>query len=469
MSRAFINDTPVQISFLKQFGDLLVDFHGQHDHQILLKAETHIGILDIIAKSIDLRDDYRAELDKLKLLIFQYNDSIRKEKSLKERADFIKFESKEIEKIAPQVDEDLQINEQLKIKENSELLHQLTSQIYSLLYNEENSVYNQLQVTKKTLNQLSSIDSTFNQFLNDFSASIINIQELSKYANEYLSNIDFDPQSIENLRERYISLNGLIKKYGSLNSAIKRKIELIEELNLSENFDFEISEIKKKILQQKQIVSSIALKLSNLRKQKAIEIEQNIIRNLKELGIIDANFKIQFSTEIGNNEDINKLNCWISDVCHTLFDDGIDKVEFYISTNKGESPKPLAVIASGGEISRVMLAIKGIVGDSESLPIFIFDEIDTGISGRIAQKVGIAMKKLSNYHQIISITHLPQICALADLNVYVEKYEKEGRTLISAKVLDKNERLKETARLISGEIITDSSLKSAKELMNVKY
>jgi DNA repair protein RecN (Recombination protein N) len=284
-----------------------------------------------------------------------------------------------------------------------------------------------------------------------------------------LSNIDFDPQSIENLRERYISLNGLIKKYGSLNSAIKRKIELIEELNLSENFDFEISEIKKKILQQKQIVSSIALKLSNLRKQKAIEIEQNIIRNLKELGIIDANFKIQFSTEIGNNEDINKLNCWISDVCHTLFDDGIDKVEFYISTNKGESPKPLAVIASGGEISRVMLAIKGIVGDSESLPIFIFDEIDTGISGRIAQKVGIAMKKLSNYHQIISITHLPQICALADLNVYVEKYEKEGRTLISAKVLDKNERLKETARLISGEIITDSSLKSAKELMNVKY
>ncbi len=467
-SRAFINDTPIQVGLLKKLGDFLVDFHGQHDHQMLLKTETHIDLLDMFAKTSDLKGDYYTAYTQLKTQIDNLQNTLKKEKSLKDRIDYISFELKEIEKINPKIDEDIEIEEQLRIKENAELLFQQSSEIFTVLSDDENSVYSKLQSVKKKLNQIVKIDSKFDQFIDDFNSILVNIEELSNFASDYKTGIDFDAQSIEELRERYVTLKGLIKKYGSIKNAVIKREELISELQLAENFDDEIQKLKQEIIHQKSIAKEKSQKLSIKRQQSALVLEKHVVTTLIELGVPHSEFKVIFSHESDNSGNefspaiqTNKGNI-------KLYENGIDLVEFYISTNKGESPKPLALTASGGEISRVMLAIKSIAADSENMPMLVFDEIDSGISGRIAQKVGFAMKKLAENHQIISITHLPQICALADKNIHVEKHEINGRTIINAHSLNKEEKLKETARLISGEIITESSLRSAKELMEAE-
>jgi len=464
-SRAFLNDTPIQVNSLKKLGDFLVDFHGQHDHQLLLQTESHIDLLDIFAKVNVLKADYQQSFSQLKVQIDNLHSTLRKEKTLKDRIDYINFELKEIEKVNPKIDEDTEIENELRIKENAELLYQLSSEINTSLYEDENSVYKKLQSVKKQLNQITKIDAKFSQFLDDFSSILVNIEELSNFASDYKSGIDFDAQSIEELRERSITLKGLIKKYGSLKNAVIKREELISELRLAENFDDEIRKLKDEIHHHKSIVKDKAQKLSRKRQQSAAVLEKHVVNMLIELGVPHSEFKVVFSQVIENSADDYSLTITTNQDKVKLFENGWDIVEFYISTNKGESPKPLALTASGGEISRVMLAIKSIAADSENLPMLVFDEIDSGISGRIAQKVGIAMKKLAGKHQIISITHLPQICALADKNIHVEKHEINGRTIINAHSLTKDEKLKETARLISGENITDASLKSARELM----
>jgi DNA repair protein RecN (Recombination protein N) len=467
-SRAFINDTPVQINSLKKLGDFLVDFHGQHDHQILLKPESHIELLDIFAKVSDLKNDYYTSYVKLKEQIENLHTTKKKEKSLKDRIDYINFELKEIDKINPKIDEDILIENELRIKENAELLFQLSSEIYSILFDDENSVYSKLQIVRKQLNQIVRIDTKFEQFINDFNSILVNIEELSNFASSYKSEIDFDALSVEELRERYVSLKGLTKKYGSIKNAVIKREELISELQLAENFDDEIRRMEQEILSHKKIVEEKAQKLSRKRQQSASVLEKQVVNTLIELGVPHSEFKVIFNQENDNSDDKYILSVTTKSGNVRLFDNGWDIVEFYISTNKGESPKPLALTASGGEISRVMLSIKSIAADSENLPMLVFDEIDSGISGRIAQKVGFAMKKLARKHQIISITHLPQICALADKNIHVEKFETNGRTIISAHSLTKEEKLKETARLISGENITESSLKSARELVDAE-
>ncbi|MFH1050962.1 MAG: DNA repair protein RecN [bacterium] len=464
-SRAFINDTPIQVNLLKKFGDFLVDFHGQHDHQMLLKTETHVELLDMFAKTSDLKNDYYLAYSKLKNQIENLQNTLKKEKSLKDRIDYISFELKEIEKVNPKIDEDIEIEAQLRIKENAELLFQQSSEIFTVLYDDENSVYHKLQTVKKQLNQIAKIDTKFEQYLDDFNSILVNIEELSNFACDYKAGIDFDAQSIEALRERFVTLKGLTKKYGSIKNAVIKREELISELQLAENFDDEIQKLKQEILHQKSIVKAHAQKLSSKRHQSALVLEKQVVTTLIELGVPHSEFKVVFSNESDNSGNEYSATIQTNKGNLKLFENGWDIVEFYISTNKGESPKPLALTASGGEISRVMLAIKSITADSENMPMLVFDEIDSGISGRIAQKVGFAMKKLTEKHQIISITHLPQICALADKNIHVEKHETNGRTIINAHSLNKEEKLKETARLISGEIVTESSLKSARELI----
>ncbi|MFC2129988.1 DNA repair protein RecN [Bacteroidota bacterium] len=464
-SRAFFNDSPIQIHLLKKLGDYLVDFHGQHDHQLLLKSETHIEALDIFADAEDLKNNYLAEYENLKSLIINLNDALRKEKSLKDKVDYINFELQEINKVNPKENEDKEIEDELRIRENSEMLYQLSTALFSLLYDEENSVYDKLQQIKKNLLQITDVDKKFEPYINDLETAIVNVSELSDFTNNYKTNIDFDPQKIEELRERYTALKGLIKKYGSIENTLAKKEELEAELNLSENFDAEIRKLKTGIDEQKKQVKLYAERLTGKRQSAGRHLEKDIKKILHDLGIPESDFKVVFSNETVNDDDKYSLLLNINSKNVKLFENGVDLVEFHISTNKGEKPKPLATIASGGEISRVMLAIKTIAADSDRLPMLVFDEIDSGISGRIAQKVGLSMKKLSKKHQIISITHLPQICALADRNVCVEKFESNGRTLISAHVLNENEKLLETARLISGEKITDSSMKSAKELI----
>jgi DNA repair protein RecN (Recombination protein N) len=463
--RAFFNDSPIQVNVLKQFGDLLVDFHGQHDHQMLLNSDTHIQILDVFAKENTLKIQYIKEFNTLKNLLEKLEKAVKKEKEFKEKIDFLNFELKEIKKINPKENEDTEIEAELKIRENAEILYKYSSGINNALDEEDDSINKKLQLIKKDLLRLKDIDQRFDPYIKDLDTSIINLSELSYFTNDYASKIDFDAEAIEKLRERSVELKGLIKKYGSINNALKKKEELEKELNFAENFDYEIIKLRENIINQKSKTASLALKLSEKRKECSTVLEKEVEKKLIDLGIPESVFQVKFNKLKDESRSTDSLNIKINNIYYKLFENGCDIVEFYISTNKGEETKPLAMIASGGEISRVMLAIKNIAADTDRMPMLIFDEIDTGISGKTAQKVGFSMKELSKRHQIISITHLPQICAVADRNILVEKFESNGRTIISAHTLNEKEKLRETARLISGEKITESSLKSASELI----
>ncbi len=468
-SRNFLNDTPIQVALLKKLGDLLVDFHGQHDHQLLLNKDSHIRLLDSLADAEKELSDYSDKYCELLGELKRYKSLLEEDKYLQDKQESYKFELEQINKVNPKEKEDEEIERSLKINENAEFLTETSYGIFSELYGKETSAYNKLNQALQDLNSLRDIDEEFEPFVKDLESAIIAVEEISKFANDYRSGIEFNPEEIETLRERMFNLNRLIKKYGGLNEAIKRREELTNELDAIENRDEIIKESEKRIIELKKELGKIAESISENRQAASRKIKRSIEGTLKQLGIQYAQFETKIKREeIENTETLSELSVIINGKNFKAYRDGADRIEFFISPNKGEKPKPLSQIASGGEISRIMLALKHVLADSDELPMLVFDEIDAGISGGIAQKAGVIMKELAKRHQIISITHLAQICALADKNIHVKKYEMNGRTIIEASSLDENEKLEETARLISGEKITKAAIESAKDLMNIE-
>lgn len=466
-SRCFLNDTPVPVNALKSYGDYLVDFHGQHDHQLILKKDSHIGILDIVAHSENELQSYSEKFAELKSLITKYKDLNSREKSLKDKKELQTFEISEIEKISPVEGEEAKLESELRILENSENLFSGTGELYAMLYENDDSVRDRLVAARKKMEGLSVIDDSFEEYSKECNSALISIDEISKFIKDYNSTINFDPVKIEEIRERLHELQGLRKKYGTYDAIFEKWEQLKEELSLITNFDAELNKLRGAITLKKIELGRIAGALSKKRQKAAKVLEKNIVASLVELGIPNS----AFETRIKDIQAENTLECLAATIKNCdfkAFSNGIDKVEFYISTNKGEKTKPLAEVASGGEISRIMLSIKSVVAESDSLPILVFDEIDTGISGRIARKTGLAMQKLARNHQIIAITHLPQIAALGDNNISVSKKESSGRSEINAGILSMEMKLNEVAKLISGDQVTETALKSAQELTRIK-
>ena len=463
-SRNFINDCSVSLNILKSIGNLLIDFHGQHDNQILLNSSQHIEILDLFGDYNKIIANYKQGYAELSATISQLQNLIKKEKDLKQNLKFLKLQFDEINKVNPFENEDEIIENELNIIENSELLHNLTDEIYENLYNSDSSVFNALANIYKPLNQLNEIDPSFANYLEELNSAITIVREIASFSKTYNDKIDFSPEKIEELRTRIFALNSLKKKYGTLDEIIKLKEKLSIELNSIENFDYEIEQLHKKINTQKNDLKIIAVELSELRKNKAKELSDEIKKHLMNLGINYPNFYANFSLKETGDNSLKQIE--INNQKTEFGNDGIDNVEFYFSANQGESPKQLSLVASGGEISRLMLTLKTILADKTDFPTLIFDEIDTGISGRIAQKTGIAMKNLATNYQIIAITHLPQIAALANWNIVVNKIEQDGKTFANAKSLSQDEKLIEIAKMLSGELISDNAIESAKELIN---
>ena len=464
-SRCFLNDTPIQVGRLKEFGDYLVDFHGQHDHQLMLKKDSHIRILDVVADIDAEKQKYTEKFNELKSAVKNYKSLSDREKQLKSREEHLRFELEEIEKVSPEKDEAEGLERELKILQNSEILFNLTSELFAGLYENDNAVRDVLTDASKKLEELLNIDPQFADYLNECKSAIISIDEIAKFVKDYNGQINFDSERIEEIRGRLLQLQGLRKKYGTFDAVIDRWESLKEELSLIDNFDGELETLRKNIKKLKTELGKSAAGISKARKTASKTLNTQIVKILSDLGINHAAFEVDFKSEIlegkATPEDITAI---IDSKEYRAYPDGSDKVEFLISTNKGETPKPLVHVASGGEISRIMLAIKSIIAESDSLPILVFDEIDTGISGKIARKTGIAMKKLAERHQIVAITHLPQIAALGDNNISVIKSESNGKTSISAAVLEDKNKLIEVAKLLSGDDVTDAALKSAKEL-----
>ena len=318
--------------------------------------------------------------------------------------------------------------------------------------------------TKHKLNQLASIDKSFLESEGECDSALAIVKELANSLRSYKSRIDVDPKEVEQKRERLGSINLLKKKYGgSIVKIIEHRAKIGKEFELADNFSDAINKLEKEVLLLKKSAGDVADKLSSARKKQASKVETDVKKVLSQLGIPDALFKVNITqNEVDKSESHSVI---IKNKNYGFSETGIDEVEFYISTNAGEDVKPLIKVASGGEISRIMLSLKTILAKSDKLPLLIFDEIDTGVSGRIAQKVGATLKDLASFHQIISITHLPQIAGMAEIHFAVEKKQIDNRAVSSIKRLSDVERINEVAKLISGEELSKESIESAKQLI----
>ena len=464
-NRCFINDTPVNLNLVKDVGNLLVDLHGQHEHQSLLKTETHIDYLDEFGDYQELILQYKKIYSELTNKVNELIELREKENSIKEKKDFYSFQIKEIDNVSPQEDEEDKLIEELKILENSEKLSEITSEIYQLLYESDNSIQSALAKVKILLQKLNEIDRSFSDVVSESESALAQIQDISNYVRSYNSKINLDQEEVERKRERLGAINLLKKKYGgSVKSILDYRKKSGEEFELAENFSEKINELSKNIYEMQKNAGGLAKSLSKKREQAAKLVKKGIEETLKELGIQEPQFKTQIISEHTEKDS----GVYIDGKYFNATSNGIDEVEFFISTNPGEDLKPLAKVASGGEVSRIMLSLKSTLAKNDKLPLLIFDEIDVGVSGRIAQKVGRALKSLSTFHQVISITHLPQIASLADHHFSIEKVAQNERVISSIKKLLQSERITEIARLLSGEKITEASLKSARELVRQK-
>jgi len=471
-NRCFINDTPVALSVLQSVGDLLVDLHGQHDHQSLLRTETHIDLLDDFGGLAGLKEEYVASYDRLTAL-FSFTEELQaKERQLRERKDLYEFQIQEIDALAPQRGEEDALERELKILENSEKLFEATASLHQMLYEGEQAVYDQLVLARNQLEDLARIDPAFEEMKNECASAVAIVGEVSKFIQSYNSKVEFNPERLEQIRDRLGKLALLKKKYGgSVDAIIEHRDKIGQEFALAENFEDEIKKLMEKIDEERRACSAAAQRLSAKRREHVGKVNNSVVAELAKLGISNARFDVKIENRsIGrSNGSSRPVRAYVK-LGREFFEatlKGIDSVEFHISTNLGEDLKPLVKVASGGEISRVMLALKSILAKSERLPLLIFDEIDVGVSGRIAVSVGKSLKSLSQFHQVVAITHLPQIAGLADTHFVVEKVEREKRTRTRLRKLELEERVREVAKLMSGTQVTEAGLRGARELMGL--
>lgn len=460
-SRAFINDTPVNISVLKAAGDLLVDLHGQHDHQLLLKEENHQEVIDSFGEIDPLLEAYQVEFAKMKMLQKELTSLKKREFELQEKTELYRFQVNELEQARLSADEEEELVAEMNLLDNAEVLDQKAAAISELAENDEANILLLLNQLKLNLEDLARIEPEFETYLEEINAARVSVNEAVQFAERYRNNIEFNPNRLEELRQRQSELNRLQKKYQrDIPALISYLSEIQRELSIADNFDLEIEKLEKSVSDQGLKLAGSAKKLHQARIQVGEKLSSNIEEELSKLGIPNAKLAVRVDW-------LESSNGWIEveGITVDCTDYGCDEIRLFISTNKGEEPKPLAKIASGGEISRVMLALKSILAKEQSLPVMIFDEIDTGISGEVSEKVGRSMRALSNRCQIVAITHQPQIASQAHHHFKVAKAEEKDRTITKIIPLSEEEHIWEIASLMSGSEISDAALHSAKELI----
>lgn len=465
-SRCFVNDSPVTNNLLKSIGELLVDLHGQHEHQSLLRVDTHIGMLDDFGGLDGMVGEYQEAFRILQERQRHLDELIRQKSQLQEKREIRTFHIKEIDGVSPETGEEDRLSKELTVLENAEKLFSASSQLYEKLYEGDLSVHDQLVLARNQLQDLATIDTQFDDAAKEGSSALAIIGELAKFVQRYNSRIEFNPERLEELRSRLGQLAMLKKKFGgSIESVLAYRETIGQEASLAENFDEVIAALKNEAAECLHRCKTLAKRISAKRTDTARKIDKAIMAELAKLGIKNGRFRTAINQKRAANGSSIAIRLDHEDLC--LNTRGMDEVEFFISTNLGEDDKPLAKVASGGEVSRIMLALKTILAKSDRLPVLIFDEIDVGVSGRIAQTVGRSLKSLSSFHQVIAITHLPQIAGLANSHFAVVKHESNGHTATSMQKLTVEERIREVARLMSGEEVTRAGLAGAKELMGL--
>ena len=448
-----INGETVNIKTLKNVMSLLIDIHGQHDHQSLLYTKNHLDILDKFAKDsiLELKEQIKEEYSKYTKLIKKLEEFNIDEGQKAREIEFAEYEVNEIESANLKPEEDVQVEEEFKKLSNSKEIVSALSEIYNALsYETAGGLGDIINKAVMDINSIKGMDEKISQFQTEL-YDIDNLcRELTSQIYDYNSGMDFNPEYVREVEERLDVINHLKLKYGnSIEEILRYKEEKEEYLEKLNNMTDEMESVKNQISELEGTLNNLCTKLSEQRKKAAKELEVLVKQALVDLNFIAVEFEIQITRK------------------ESIGENGFDNVEFMISTNPGESVKPLVKVASGGELSRIMLAIKSILATEDDIDTLIFDEIDTGISGHTDMKVAEKMAKISRNHQVICISHLSQIAAMADSHYLIKKTADENSTTTSIKKLTRQQSIEELLRINGGSGITEAGLIHATEMKDM--
>ncbi len=451
---ARINGESVSASVLKEVASLLIDIHGQHEHQSLLSKKKHLDILDAYAKQKlgNKKEQLSIAFSEYKKLKEEWESSNTGEEERSRELSFLEFEIKEIEDANLKIGEDDELEEEFKRFSNGRKIMEGVSHAYEAVDGEGESAS---ELIGRALRELSMI-SSFDKKISDLESQLVEIENLMHDFNHelsgYISNADFDEETFYNIEKRLDTINHMKSKYGnSIEAILQAYEEKCQRVSVLNDYDDYLKKLSESLAIKEKEVTVLCTEISDIRKISAAELCVAITKALQDLNFLD----VVFTMEFGNPTNLSA--------------NGFDDPEFMISTNPGEPVKPLGKVASGGELSRIMLAIKTVMADADEIESLIFDEIDSGISGRTAQMVAEKMNVLGRNHQIICITHLPQIAAMADAHYLIEKKVENNETHSNIFKLNNEESVHELARMLGGVEITDAVVENAREMKQLAY
>ena len=445
-NRQFINGSPTTLSILKNLGDELVDLHGPHDHQSLLSPEMQMSLLDSFARAKEQLEEYRKHYRQLQTLLAEHAALNTAETAREQELDLLRHQITEIKSANLVAGEEEEIDKRYKLASNSKRLIELASAVANKLSEADDSVLSQLAETQRLLRELEKIDSSMAQFSSAHAAAVVELSETARALSTYAEKLDLDPEQLAALEQRVSLFETLKRKYGGpIAEVIGFGERAAERMRKIEGRDAELERLAKEIETVRAQISHAGEALRKLRTKAAPKLSENIRRNLRDLGFRQSEFEAKLSALDEPRPS------------------GFDSVELLFSPNPGEPLKPLRAIASSGEISRLMLAIKSALAAHDSIPLLVFDEIDTNVGGEIAHAVGAKMQTLGHDHQLICITHLPQVAATASSHFVVTKDVAHGRTFSNLHEVIGKARQEEIARMLGGK--SESALKLAASLL----
>ena len=448
-----VNGRTVTLANLRKIGEFLVDIHGQNEHQELMQADKHLGLLDEFGNQSFKRDKkmYQKQYDAFRQLEQQVKKIQANEKMFVQRIDMLQFQQEEIEAAELQIGEEEQLIEERDKLSNYQKIVDGLAESYEALNAEGQSSIDGVGAALGQLQGIAHLDSEYSDILENVQNAYYLLQDSIGDISRQLDNLELDENRLEEVNHRLELIRQLKRKYGeSIEAILAYQKEISQELADSNFSDGQMDGLLKKLTNQEHQVRELAENLHDQRVEIAKKLQKSILTELKELYMANTDFEVRFSST--DNE---------------LHRDGMDQVEFYITTNPGEPLKPLVKVASGGELSRVMLALKTIFSKKQGITSIVFDEVDTGVSGRVAQAIADKIYQVAQNSQVLCITHLPQVAAVANYQYYISKEVKKGRTETSVQQLSSKERVTEIARMLAGSEITDLTKKHAEELLNM--
>ena len=455
-NRIYINGTLATLAMLSSLGESLVNICGQHEHQVLLNADNHIDMVDTFGGLMPLRAEFSALYDEWQALKNKRSALETRNNEKREREELLRFQLDELEKSGLKVDEDILLQDERRILSNAKKLDEYAGEAHEILYAGEGAVLERLDAVIGNIQEIMKIDSGLKISKEDLESAFFNLEEIAFVLRDYVKGITFDPARLEEIDDRLEYLGKLKRKYGeTIENILTKKEEIREELEGMASLGEEIARVSEEVDRKENLLLEKAEELSGKRQRVSEVLKKAIEDEIRSMRMADTVFDIRFSNHAAG-EGVVSLGL-----------KGVDEIEFYLSTNVGEELMPLNRIASGGELSRIVLAMKKVLAGSGAVGTVVFDEVDSGIGGAVAEVVGKKLKEVSKHHQVICITHLPQIACFGDTHFRVSKEVYQNRTSAGVDLLSEPQRLDEITRMLSGVEITEKTRQHASEMLKM--